>query len=71
MFLYGNEMGKSLQRVYGSSLHSEDGTARVLNELLQDGLSIVVFAVGETSEGTHTNEVAVAAHNGDSLEQVF
>ena len=57
--------------MYGGSLHSEDGTAAVFDELLEHGLSIVILTVGESGEGTYADEVAVATHDGNGFEQVF
>ena len=52
-------------------LHGEDGLAAVLLELMIDRLGIVVVAVGEACEGTDADDVAVAAHHGDGLQQML
>ena len=57
--------------MHGSSLHGEDRTTAVFDELVQNGFSIVVFAVGKTSETSDTDQVAVASHHRDSLQQVL
>ena len=71
MLLDGDEVGKGLQGMDGGCLHSEDGTAGVLDKLLQYGLCIVVFTIGETSKRTDTDKIAVAAHDGDGLKKML
>ncbi len=71
MLLNGDEVGKGLQGVHRSGLHSKDGTSAVLHELVDDGLGVVIFAVCQACEGTYSDEVAEAAHHGDSLQQVL
>ena len=46
-FFDGDEVGESLQRMDGRSLHCHDGPSAILSELLDDGFGIVVFAIGE------------------------
>ena len=67
----GDEVGEGLQGMHGGGLHGHDGLAAVLHELLHDGLGIVVVAVGEACEGADGDDVAVARHDGDGLEQVL
>ena len=57
--------------MHGGALHEEDGATAVLDELLEDAFFVVVLARFEAGEGTHTDEVAVAAHDGDGFEEVF
>ena len=57
--------------MHGGRLHGEDGTAGVLDELVEHRLGVVVVAVGEPGEGAHADDVAVAAHYGDGLKQVL
>ena len=67
----GYEVGKGLQGVNGGRLHGYHGLAAVAHELADHGFGIVVGAVGESCEGAHGYDVAVACHDGDCFEQVF
>ena len=71
ILFYSDQVGKSLKGVNGCCFHGEDRTPTVFNKLLQNSLCIVVFAVCKSSKGTYTNEVAVATHYRDSLQQVL
>ena len=71
VLLDSDEVGESLQRVHGGTLHEEDGTTAVLDELLEDLLLIIILARLETGEGTHADDVAVATHHWDGLEEVL
>ena len=71
MFFDRDEVGKSLQGMYGSRLHSKDRATTVLDKLLHDGLGIVVVAVTETSKRTDAYDVAVAPHHGNGFQQVL
>ena len=51
----------------GCCFHRKDWTAAVLDELLKYSFSIVVFTVSQSGKGTHTNQIAVAAHDGDGF----
>ena len=57
--------------MYGGRLHRKDGATGVFDKLLQYGLGIVVFTIGQAGETTHANQVAVATHHGDGLQQMF
>ena len=57
--------------MYGSRLHSEDRTSAVLDELLQNGLRIVILTVCQSSERTYTNQVTIATHHRNGFQQVF
>ena len=67
----GDEVGEGLQGMHGGGLHGHDGLAAVLHELLHDGLGIVVVAVGEACEGADGDDVAVAAHHRDGLQEML
>ena len=71
ILLDGDEVGKSLKGMHGGTLHEEHRTAAVLDELLEYLLFVVVLAALEAGEGAHTDDVAVAAHHGNSLQKVF
>ena len=55
----------------GGCFHGEDGTATIFDKLLQNGLGIVVFTVGETGKAADADKVAVTPHHGDGLKQMF
>ena len=57
--------------MHSSCLHCKYRTARILDKLIQNSLSIVVFAIRESCKRTHSYEVAVATHNRDSLQQML
>ncbi len=57
--------------MHGGSLHREDGTARVFDKLVQHRLGIVILTVCQSGKGAYTDEVAVAAHHGDGLQQML
>ena len=57
--------------MHGSRLHGEDGLAAILDKLVEHRLGIVVFTVGQSCKRAHANHVAIAAHDGDGLQQVF
>ena len=71
VFLDGDEVSKSLKRVNGSRLHSEDRLARILYELIYYCLSIVILSVCQTCKRADTDNVAIASHHRNSLQQVF
>ena len=71
MLLDGDEVSECLERVNGSSLHSEDWATAVLYELVDDGLGIIVVTVFQTGKAAHTDKVAEATHHRDSLQQVL
>ena len=71
ILLDGNEIGKGLQGMHGGRLHSEDGLAAVLDELLKHGLGIVVLAVSESCKGAYADHIAVASHDGNGFEQML
>ena len=50
------------------SIHRPAG---ILHELADNGFGIVVVAVTETSEGAHGNDVAVASHHRDGLQEML
>ena len=51
--------------------HGEYRPAGVFDKLVQYYFVVIVFAVFEAGEGTHTDYVAVATHYGDSFQQMF
>ena len=57
--------------MHRSRFHSHHRTAAILHELVDYGLCIVIFAVLESCEGAHGNDVAVACHHWDGFEQVL
>ena len=71
MLVDGDEVGEGLQGMHGGGLHGHDGLAAVFDELLHDGLGIVVVAVGEACEGADGDDVAIRTHHGDGFQQVF
>ena len=71
VLLNGNQVGKTLQRVYRCALHKEHGLTRVLDKLIENLLVVVVLAALELRERAHTDNIAIARHHGNSLEQVF
>ena len=71
ILLDGDEVGEGLERMDRGGLHGEDRPSAVAYELLDDGLGIVVVAVGEAGEGADADDVAVAAHDGDGLKQML
>ena len=71
MLLDGDEVGKCLEWVNGSCLHSEDWATAVLHELVHDSLGIIVVAVFQTGKAAHTDKVAEASHHWDCLKQVL
>ena len=71
MLFDGNQVGKGLQGVSCGSLHGEDGFAAVLDKLIENLLVVVVFAVFKAGKAAYANQVAVAGHHGDGLQQVF
>ena len=71
MLLDGDEVGKCLEWVNGSSLHGKNWAAAVLHELVDDGLGIIVVAVFQTGKAAHTDEVAETSHHRYGLQQVL
>ena len=54
-----------------SRLHTENRPTGILNELIQDLLVVVVFLAFKTGERTHTNDVTIATHHGNSLQEML
>ena len=71
MLLDSDEVGKGLQGMHGSCLHGKDGATRIFDKLIQYRFSVIVFAVGKSCKRAHTNQIAVAAHHGNGLQQMF
>ena len=71
VFLDGDEVSKRLKRMHRCRLHSEDRFARILNKLIYYCLSIVILSVCQTSERADADNVAIASHHRNSLQQVF
>ena len=71
IFLNGDEVGKCLKRMHSGALHEEHRSSAVFDELVENLLLVVVLTVFKTSKGAHTDDVAIAAHHGDGLQQVF
>ena len=57
--------------MHGGRLHSKNGAAAVLDKLVHHRLGVVILAVGQSGKRAHTDDVAVAAHHGDGLEQML
>ena len=53
--------------MYGGCFHRKDRATTVFDELLQYGFGVVVFTISQSGKGTHTNQIAVAAHHGDGF----
>ena len=71
VFLYGDEVGKSLKRVNSGCLHGENRSAGVFHKLVHYGLGIVILPVCQAGKRAYADDVAVTAHHGDSLQQVL
>ena len=57
--------------MYCGRLHGEYRTSAIFDKLVDDSFGIVVFTIGETGKGAHSDEVAIATHHGNGFEQVL
>ena len=70
-FLYGDQVGKCLERMPGGSLHAEYRSAGIFDEPVDDDLFVVICLALEEGKGTHADHVAIASHHRDGFQQMF
>ena len=71
VLLDGDQVGETLQRMHRSALHEEDGTSRILYELVEYLLIVIILAALEAGERTYADNIAIATHDWDGLQQVL
>ncbi len=71
VFLDGDKVGETLQRMARGGLHGEDRAPGVFDELADYALLIILGLVFETGERTDAYDVAVASHHGYRFKEVF
>ena len=71
VFLDGDHVCESLERMPCGRFHAEHRFSRVFNELVEYGFVVVFLLVFETGEGAHSYDVAIAAHHRDGFKKVL
>ena len=69
--LDGDDIGKSLKRMYGSCLHSNNRLTAIFHKLVYYALGIVELSVLQSCKRAYGNDVAIARHYRNCLQQVF